>query len=85
MIMSSLTVSFMPDGILQVLPINKHLIDDSTSEDIINLHTQKAELTSQITTLQDNINNIAVIRGYLHFGNIGRWGKTLGIIYQCPF
>jgi hypothetical protein len=49
--------TFMKDGILQVLPINKHLIDDSTSEDIINLHTQKAEVTSQITTLQENINN----------------------------
>lgn len=49
--------TFMQDGTLQVLPINKHLIDDSTSEDIINLHTQKSELNSKLATLQDNINN----------------------------
>ena len=50
--------TFMPEGILQVLPINKHLIDDSTSEDLINLHTQKSELNAQLSTLQDNINNV---------------------------
>lgn len=50
--------TFMEDGILQVLPINKHLIDDSTSEDIINLHTQKNELNTQLSSLQDNINNV---------------------------
>jgi len=55
---SIINESFMKEGILQVLPINKHLIDDSTSEDIINLHTQKSELNSQLTALQDNINNI---------------------------
>lgn len=56
-IKSMVNETFIPDGILQVLPINKHLIDDSTSEDIINLHTQKNELNSQLATLQDNINN----------------------------
>ena len=50
--------SFMEDGILQVVPINKHLIDDATSEDIINLHTQKNELNTQLSSLQDNINNV---------------------------
>lgn len=50
--------SFMEDGILQVLPINKHLIDDATSEDLINLHTQKGELNAQLSSLQDNINNV---------------------------
>ena len=50
--------SFMPEGILQVVPINKHLIDDSTSEDLINLHTQKNELNAQLSTLQENINNV---------------------------
>ena len=49
--------TFMPDGILQVLPINKHLIDDTTSEDLIKLHTQKNELNTQLASLQDNINN----------------------------
>lgn len=50
--------SFMQDGILQVIPINKHLIDDATSENIINLHTQKNELNAQLSTIQDNINNV---------------------------
>jgi len=50
--------TFMGDGILQVLPINKHLVDDSTSEDIINLHSQKNELNTQLSSLQDNINNV---------------------------
>ena len=50
--------SFMEDGILQVVPINKHLIDDITSEDIINLHTQKSQINSQLLSVQENINNI---------------------------
>ena len=50
--------TFMPEGILQVLPINKHLIDDTTSEDIVKLHQQKSELNSQLATIQDNINNV---------------------------
>ena len=56
-IKSYVNSSFMEDGILQVLPINKHLIDDSTSEDLINLHTQKNEINSRLSSLQDNIDN----------------------------
>lgn len=56
-IKSLVNETFIPEGILQVLPINKHLIDDATSEDIINLHTQKNELNSQLSSIQDNINN----------------------------
>ena len=63
-IKSLVNETFMPDGILQVLPINKHLIDDSTSEDLINLHTQKSELNSQLVTLQENI--IRLLSGVLY-------------------
>lgn len=44
--------------ILRVVPINKHLIDTTTTEEIINLHTQKSELNSQLSTLQENIDNV---------------------------
>lgn len=44
--------------ILQVIPINKHLIDNTTSEELINLHAQKSELNSQLQNVQDNIDNI---------------------------
>ena len=45
-------------NILQVVPINKHLVDTTTTEEIINLHTQKSELNSQLSTLQENIDNV---------------------------
>ena len=41
--------------ILKVVPINKHLTDDVTSEDVINLHSQKNDLNSRLSTVQDNI------------------------------
>lgn len=56
-IKSMVNETFMQDGMLQVVPINKHLIDDAVSEDIINLHAQKNELNSQLVSVQDNINN----------------------------
>ena len=56
-IKSLVNETFMEENILQVLPINKHLIDDATSEDLINLHTQKGELNTQLASIQDNINN----------------------------
>lgn len=46
------------ETILQVVPINKHLTDDVTSEEIMNLHAQKNELNSQLQTNQSNIDNI---------------------------
>ncbi|MCH5166947.1 MAG: hypothetical protein J1F35_03555 [Erysipelotrichales bacterium] len=46
------------ENILQVVPINKHLNDDVSSEEIINLHTQKNELNAQIQTNQSNIDNV---------------------------
>ncbi len=44
--------------ILQVVPINKHLVDNTTTEEIINLHAQKSELNSQLQNVQDNIDNV---------------------------
>ena len=43
---------------LSVSRINTHLIDDETSKDIINLHTQKNELNSQLRSVQDNVDQI---------------------------
>ena len=50
--------SFSQEGILEVVPINKHLIDDVTTEDLINLHSQKSEINSQLLSVQDNINTV---------------------------
>ena len=43
---------------IQVVPINKHLIDQTTTEEIINLHSQKSDLNSQLNILQENIDNV---------------------------
>ena len=52
------TASVNEDNLLQVVPINKHLIDSITTEEIINLHSQKSELNSQLSNLKDNIDSI---------------------------
>lgn len=41
--------------VLTVQRINKHLIDDVTSEEIIKYHNQKTQLMSQLNAIQDNI------------------------------
>ena len=46
------------ENVLQVVPINKHLTDDVTSDEIINLHAQKNDINSQLSTVQDNINTV---------------------------
>lgn len=46
------------ENILSVKRINSHLIDDVTSQNIISLHQQKAEINSQLTTVQNNIDQI---------------------------
>lgn len=50
--------TFDTSSILQVVPINKHLTDDVTSDDIINLHSQKNDLNQQLSTIQDNISQV---------------------------
>ena len=52
------SASVTEDNLLQVVPINKHLIDSTTTEEIINLHSQKSELNSQLNSLKDNIDNV---------------------------
>lgn len=50
--------TFDCEDILQVVPINKHLTDDVTSDEIINLHAQKNDINQQLDTVQDNISQV---------------------------
>lgn len=50
--------TFNSTDILQVVPINKHLIDDSTTQEIINLHNQKSELNNKLTSINSNIDDL---------------------------
>ena len=43
--------------ILKVVPINKHIIDNTTTEEIISLHSQKNELNSRLTSLNNSISS----------------------------
>lgn len=43
---------------IQVVPINKHLTDDATNEELISLHAQKSNLNSKISSVQSNISSI---------------------------
>ena len=51
------SLSISGENVLQVVPINKHLTNDSTSEEIINLHAQKNDLNAKLDTLRDSIND----------------------------
>lgn len=57
-IASAATESITGDNVLQVVPINKHLTDDISNEDIRNLHNQKNEINSKLQTCQSNINEV---------------------------
>lgn len=46
------------EPIYKVTRINKHLIDDDTSENIIKLHEQKNEINSQLRSVQDNVDQV---------------------------
>lgn len=50
--------TFDEDSILQVVPINKHLVDDVTSDEIKQLHEEKAQISQQLLTLESSINEI---------------------------
>ncbi len=43
---------------LKVVAINKHLVDDATNADIINLHNQKNEINAKLQTCQSNIDQV---------------------------
>lgn len=51
------TAGIQQDSI-KVVPINKHLTDDTTNDTIISLHQQKNELQSKLDTIQININEL---------------------------
>lgn len=53
---NAVTTTFEGD-ILKVVPINKHLTDDATNDDIMTLHNQKNLLQSQLDTIQTNIDD----------------------------
>lgn len=50
--------TFDEDSILQVVPINKHLVDDVTTDEIKQLHEEKAQISQQLLTLESSINEI---------------------------
>lgn len=43
---------------LKVVAINKHLVDDESNKDIINLHNQKNEINAKLQTCQSNIDQV---------------------------
>ena len=45
-------------NILKVLPINKHTTENSTTEEIINLHAQKNELSSKLNAINNSISDV---------------------------
>lgn len=55
-IKTAVSATIDAENILKVVPINKHLTNDGTSEEIISLHSQKNNINAQLSTLQDNIN-----------------------------
>ena len=52
------TTSVDIDNAITVVPINKHLIDDTSSQQIINLHAQKNNIQAQLLTVNDNISQM---------------------------
>lgn len=57
-IQTAVTATIGKAETLQVVPINKHLTDDVSSQDIVRLHAQKNNLQSQVTTINDNISQV---------------------------
>lgn len=49
--------SIDPTTILQVVPINKHIIENTTTEEVVSLHAQKNELNSKINSINNSISN----------------------------
>lgn len=57
-IQSQVTSTIEGDNIMTVTKINGHLTDSTTSNEISQLHSQKAELTSELSALQDEIDQV---------------------------
>lgn len=54
----AVSTSIDNEDILKVVPINKHLTDDVSSQEIINLHAQKNDIQAQLLTVNDNISQV---------------------------
>lgn len=50
--------TFDTENILQVVPINKHLVDDTSNEEIKSLHASKNDFQQQISAKQSEINEV---------------------------
>lgn len=57
-IQQAVSNTFDTDSILQVVPINKHLVDNASNEEIKSLHASKNDFQQQITAKQSEINEI---------------------------
>lgn len=55
-IKSIVSATFVRDNV-QVVQINKHLIDNNSSKDVINLHKQKQNINASLTALQSSIDD----------------------------
>lgn len=55
-IKSIVSSTFVRDNV-QVVQINKHLIDNNSSKDVINLHKQKQNINASLTALQSSIDD----------------------------
>lgn len=54
----AVTNTFDTENILQVVPINKHLVDTTSNEEIKKLHNDKNDFLQQISSKQSEINTI---------------------------
>ena len=57
-IATAVTDTIDTESSLQVVPINKHLIDDTSSDQIVNLHAQKNNIQAQLLNINDNISQV---------------------------
>ena len=56
LVQQAVSQTFNETSILQVVPINKHLVDNVTNDDIKSLHETKNDLSQQISSVQETIN-----------------------------
>ena len=50
--------TFNTEGTLMVLPINSHIYEDKTIDNIKNYHSQKTKIQANLNTLTENINTV---------------------------
>lgn len=57
-IKSKVSETINAETILEVLPINEHIINNETAESIISMHAQKNELSTKINNINDSISSL---------------------------